>query len=190
MKGIVFTEFLQFVENQHGIEIVDAIIDLADLPSGGAYTSVATYDHSEIVSLVAALSTKTQIATPEIIDTFGQYLGTQFAIKFPQFFEECADFLTFMSAVDSHIHVEVHKLYPDAQLPKIVVLSSDPKKTIVRYRSPRGMHNLAEGLIKGSGTYYGHVIKTTTVMGDDELGQYTDITLRIVGSTNDLDSSG
>ena len=40
MKGIVFTEFLEMVEDQ----------------SGGAYTSVGTYDHNEIFRLVNCLS--------------------------------------------------------------------------------------------------------------------------------------
>ena len=32
MKGIVFTEFLEMVEDQFGLETVDDIIEAADLP--------------------------------------------------------------------------------------------------------------------------------------------------------------
>ena len=55
MKGIVFREFLEMVEEAFGMDVADQIIEESDLPSGGAYTSVATYDHHEILTLVGKL---------------------------------------------------------------------------------------------------------------------------------------
>jgi hypothetical protein len=49
MKGMVFTEFLEMVEAKFSADMVDDIISDSDLPNGGAYTSVGTYDHSELV---------------------------------------------------------------------------------------------------------------------------------------------
>ncbi len=45
MKGVVFTEFIEMVEDQFSADMVDDIIDDAQPPSGGAYTAVGTYDH-------------------------------------------------------------------------------------------------------------------------------------------------
>ena len=56
MKGMIFTEFLEMVENAYGWEVQENIIDAAALPNDGAYTAVGTYDHQELVSLVVALS--------------------------------------------------------------------------------------------------------------------------------------
>jgi hypothetical protein len=39
MKGIVFTAFLEMVEDKFGIEIVDHIISHSDVDSKGVYTS-------------------------------------------------------------------------------------------------------------------------------------------------------
>ena len=39
MKGIVFTEFLDFVADRYGEDTVDDIIDASELPSAGAYTA-------------------------------------------------------------------------------------------------------------------------------------------------------
>ena len=58
MKGIVFREFMQMVEDQFSLETADAIIEASHLASGGSYTSVGTYPHEEMVELV-------QITTPE-----------------------------------------------------------------------------------------------------------------------------
>ena len=54
MKGIVFTEFLEMVEDRFSLDMVDDLIDDCDLPSGGVYTAVGTYSHEEIVALVSA----------------------------------------------------------------------------------------------------------------------------------------
>ena len=44
MKGMVFTELLDMVEDKFGIDMVDSIIEDADLPvSKGVYTAVGTY---------------------------------------------------------------------------------------------------------------------------------------------------
>ena len=56
MKGMVFTEFLEMVEDKFSADMVDDIIDDSAPPSGGAYTAVGTYDHNELVGMVVALS--------------------------------------------------------------------------------------------------------------------------------------
>jgi Haem-NO-binding len=52
MKGVVFTEFIEMVEDRFSPEMADRIIERAKLPSGGAYTTVGTYDHGEMIQLV------------------------------------------------------------------------------------------------------------------------------------------
>ena len=74
MKGIVFREFISMVENEFSIETADEIITASNLKSEGAYTSVGTYPHEEMVELVSHLSAKTNITVPELLRTFGNYL--------------------------------------------------------------------------------------------------------------------
>ncbi len=52
MKGIVFTEFLEMVEEKFSPELADRIVEEAELPSGGVYTTVGTYNHGEMIKLV------------------------------------------------------------------------------------------------------------------------------------------
>ena len=56
LKGVVFTVFLEMLEEQYSADTVDAVLDGVDLPSGGVYTAVGTYSHDEMVALVGALS--------------------------------------------------------------------------------------------------------------------------------------
>ena len=56
MKGIIFTDFLELVEEKFGLEMVDTIIEASELESNGVYTGVGTYSFGEMVQLLGNLS--------------------------------------------------------------------------------------------------------------------------------------
>lgn len=160
MKGIVFSEFNELVETTFGDDMLDDIIDdcSEQLESGGSYTSVGTYDHNELVHLVVALSARTGVPVPDLVKTFGLHLAKVFAEKFPTFFAECDDCFSFYKRIDDHIHVEVKKLYPDAELPKFEYDDSNPNAFILTYSSTRQFADLALGLLEGVAHHYGEQI--------------------------------
>ncbi len=175
MKGIVFTEFLEHVEATFGIVTAEEIIVQSDLPSGGAYTAVGTYDHAEIVQLVTALSGLCGAPPADLIRGFGNYLGKRFSEKFSHFFEEAPTLFDFLDSVEDHIHVEVRKLYPDAALPSIIVTSRGPNEARIRYDSPRQMDDLAVGLIEAAAGYYGDTVDIRRKAASDEDGDFVEI---------------
>jgi hypothetical protein len=150
MKGLVFTEFLGFVRQQHGEDMVDDIIDASDLPSGGAYTAVGTYPHGEMFTLCSALAERTGTTAADLVRSFGDHLSGAFARSHPEFFERAGNLFDFLESIEEHIHVEVRKLYPDAELPTFQVEQRTPTRIVLLYRSPRRMGHLSEGLIQGS----------------------------------------
>jgi len=155
MKGVIFTEFLDMVDEAFSPEMTEQIIEQSDLPSGGAYTAVGTYDHAEIVALATNLSKATGTPVPELTKIFGRHLLGRFATLYPNFFEDVPDVLTFLELVDGFIHVEVRKLYPDAALPRIETERAGDDGLIVTYRSDRHLGDVAEGLIQGAIDYFG-----------------------------------
>ena len=154
MKGIVFTEFLDMVEAKFGYDMVDDLIDTSELDSKGVYTAVGTYHHSEIISLLTNLSTKSQIAPEILLKVFGEYLFDTFLNLHPQFFSAHNDSFSFLESIDSHIHVEVLKLYPDATLPKFITTTNEDGSMSMTYQSERKMASLAEGLINKTLAHY------------------------------------
>lgn len=52
MKGIVFCEFVEMMEQEFSVDLADEIISATNLESGGAYTTVGTYDHSELLAQI------------------------------------------------------------------------------------------------------------------------------------------
>lgn len=149
MKGIVFTEFIDMVESKFGVEIADRIIEDSNLPSGGAYTGVGTYDHGELVTLLGQLARVVGRPAPELLCAYGEHLFARFVVRYPTFFAESRSCFPFLQRIHDHIHVEVRKLYPDAELPTIETLVTNDHQLELIYRSSRPFGDFAEGLIKG-----------------------------------------
>ncbi len=159
MKGVVFTEFLDMVEAKFSPDLVDLIIDESELPSGGAYTAVGTYHHSEMIELLTKLSENVDIEVADLLRSFGRHLFGRFVSRYPQLFSDAKETFDFLDKVDGYIHVEVRKLYPDAQLPSIQCDNPTPDCLQVTYRSARPLANLAEGLIQGCIAHFGEPIE-------------------------------
>lgn len=154
MKGMVFAEFLEMVEEKFSSDMVDRIIDSAALRSGGAYTTVGTYDHREMIELVTCLSRETGIPAPELIRTFGTHMFGRFHLLFPKYFEDVSSTFDFLRRVEDYIHIEVRKLYPEAELPSFTCESPHPHQLSLTYHSSRPFAALAEGLIRGCIAHY------------------------------------
>jgi hypothetical protein len=52
-----------------------------------------------------------------------------------------------LASIENHIHVEVKKIYPDAELPTFEVLEKTKTSLIMIYRSSRAMHHFGLGLM-------------------------------------------
>ncbi len=155
MKGIVFTKFLEMVEQTWSEDFADELIEAVDLPSGGAYTAVGTYPHTEMVSLLVELSARTGVPIPELLRTYGRFLFGQFVTLYPGFFKGTSSSLDFAASIEDVIHVEVRKLYPDAELPSFKVIERTPDRLRLRYQSDRHLGDLAQGLMEACITHFG-----------------------------------
>lgn len=157
MKGIVFTEFIDMVESKFGFDMMDDIIESTNLPSGGIYTAVGTYDHTEMVQLVVALSKRTEIPTAQLLKTYGKHLFVVFTKNYPHFFKNINNAFDFFEQIDHYVHVEVRKLYPDAELPKFNTHRPSNNTLEMLYQSDRRMSDLAYGLIEAAIEHYKEV---------------------------------
>ena len=158
MKGVVFTEFLEMVEDRFSPDMADEIIEECELPSGGVYTAVGTYDHEEMLCLVARLAVKTGSTAPELVCGFGEYLFSRFHAVHPQFSQGIDSSFAFLQRIEDYIHVEVRKLYPEAELPSFECGVPGPGSLRLTYRSRRPFAILAEGLIRGCIKHFGEAV--------------------------------
>ncbi len=154
MKGIVFTEFLEMVEDKFGFEISDDILTNSDLESGGSYTAIGTYENSEMMTLVTALHKKTEIPVSDLLKVYGEHLFSRFRAMYGHFFDNAKDSFSFLESIDQYIHKEVLKLYPDAELPSFTTERTNPNELTMLYQSKRKMSDFAYGLILGCLSYF------------------------------------
>ncbi len=154
MKGIVFTEFLELVEDKFGLAMVDKIIENSDLPSNGVYTSVGTYDFAEMLSLVTNLSNYTDIDVDQLLLVYGEHFFNVLEKSYSSMLEMYSDPIEFLASIENHIHVEVRKIYPDAELPTFRVVEKTADKLVTIYTSSRALHSFGQGLMNSSLVYY------------------------------------
>lgn len=161
VRGIVFTEFLTFVENAHGYVMVDRIINESDLTvSGGAYTTVGNYPFEEMQELLMNTSKLSGKAPDYLLKEFGKHLWGVFVKGYPVFFKGIDDSFKFLSGIDDKIHPEVLKLYPDAELPRFDTIINGSQMELI-YSSSRSMGDFAMGLIESCLQHFGETATVT-----------------------------
>lgn len=154
MKGVIFTEFVEMVEREFSPELADEILTQADLPSGGIYTAVGTYQHTEMLELVSLLSEKTKIPANELTMAFGKQLFTSFTENYSEFFDGVSNAFEFLMQIEDHVHSEVRKLYPEAELPSFETRLVDNDTLEMTYRSRRPFADVALGLMQGCAEHF------------------------------------
>lgn len=147
MKGLIFTEFLELVEDKFGLVMVDKIIQQSELDSGGAYTAVGTYEFSEMLQLVTNLSKNTEIDVDDLFLVYAEHLFAVLVKTHPDLVSHYKDPMNLIASIENHIHVEVQKIYPDAQLPSFELEERTNDKMIIVYKSDKALYMLGKGLM-------------------------------------------
>jgi hypothetical protein len=180
VKGVIFTEFLEMVEDRYSPAMVEEIIEAAELPSGGAYTAVGTYPHQELILLLRALCSKTGEKPAELLNSFGDIMFHNYLRIHGKFFADITNAFDLFAHVENYIHKEVKKLYPDAKPPHFDIECHTPQRFTMVYRSPRPFGDLCEGLIHAVLRHYGETAEVHRT--DLETGPVTCVRFDIVKS--------
>ncbi|MCK6261824.1 heme NO-binding domain-containing protein [Vibrio sp. ZSDE26] len=162
MKGIIFTEFIELVEREFGLDVLDSILE--ESKDSGVYTSVGSYDHKALVSLIVSLSKKTEISGEQLQQVFGKSVFKNLLKTLPAqaTLNRCSNTFQFIRHVEDYIHIEVKKLYPDAKPPSFEFISENETQMVFDYKSARCLSNVCFGLIKGCSDYFNENIEIST----------------------------
>lgn len=148
MKGVVFVELLTMAEEAFGEAVVDDVLDKADLEHGGAYTAVGNYSCEELIKIVEAFSAHSGLSEEVLQRKFGHWMMGFFRTHYTEFFEGKTTSFEMLETVDQEIHVEVLKLYPEAELPKFDTKRTGDGQLEMIYSSPRPLVSFCHGLIE------------------------------------------
>ncbi|WP_163850815.1 heme NO-binding domain-containing protein [Pseudooceanicola aestuarii] len=155
MKGVIFVELIKMAEATFGEKTVDSVLETADLANGGAYTRVGNYPCAELVKIVMAFSAHSGISADALQTKFGHWMMQVFVTHYPEFFVDKPDAFALLESVDQEIHVEVRKLYPDAELPRFDTRRPASNHLEMLYSSPRPLDPFCHGMIEACLEHFG-----------------------------------
>jgi len=154
MRGVIFTEMIEFVEEALGFEVADKMIEKAKLDNGGAFSQGGNYPFTDMVKLLGALSEITGKQPNELLFIFGEHLFSVLVKLYGKDIKEVGSAINFINSVEDYVHVEVKKLYPDADLPKFTTQEIDDNHIVLIYQSEKRLESFAHGLITACGNYF------------------------------------
>jgi len=181
MKGMVFVELLGMAEDALGEEAVDSILDQLDLSTGGAYSSVGNYPCSELMRIVEAVSEVSGLPTDKLQRMFGNWIHGRFVKSYPAFFEDKENVLQMLDAIENEVHVEVRKLYPDAELPSFETEWRGDRAITMRYSSERPLAEFCHGMIEACAAHFGHPAEILVTDRSEEGRNRADFDIRLTG---------
>jgi hypothetical protein len=156
MKGVVFTEYMEFIEDQFGFDVVDDMIEKAGV--SGIYTQAGNYPFEELYQMVVSLSEIVNAPAPALIEAFGKNIFKKLIVIYPKPVQAYSTAFEFIAHIDNVVHPEVKKLYPETELPTFNLESVNETKLVTTYSSTKPLMDLAKGLMEGCAEHYGEDI--------------------------------
>lgn len=162
MKGLVFISFIEFLELRLGVPALEQLLASTELASGGAYTSVGSYEDAEFGVLLGAGCGALGEEAGEVLEEFGVYLFRRLAWEHEDLVGDYTGVIELLRRLDEHIHPAVKAIHPDAEVPEFEVIREEGASIVLEYRSARSLPTLARGLLRGCFEHFGepHVVRT------------------------------
>lgn len=154
MRGVVFTELIEFVEGALGFEVADKMIEMAHLDNNGSFSQGGNYPFSHMQKLLGSLSEITGKNPQELLYIFGEHLFSILVNMYGKNISEIGSSLDFIDSVENYVHVEVKKLYKDTDLPTFTTTYKDDKNLTIIYQSEKRLEAFAHGLMTACGKYF------------------------------------
>ncbi len=152
MKGVVFTEYVEFIEEQFGFDVVDEMIEKSGV--SGVYTQAGNYEFDELFAMISTLAQIVEKPIGTLVEAFAKALFPKLITIYPKPVQNYTNTFDFIAHVDDVVHPEVKKLYPDTELPEFQLVSRTENELVTIYISTKPLMDLARGLMIGCATYY------------------------------------
>jgi hypothetical protein len=157
MRGEIFNELLEFAAESVGSGGTLALTT-REGRCVGRYDGARHYDLDELVHLVDQLATARGESRATVLSHFGAHLFRYFAALYPTFLTQASSAIGLLASIDTYVHGELRKLYPDAEFPAFECRPVPPAGLAMTYRSARPLADLAEGLIRGCIEHFGEPV--------------------------------
>lgn len=158
MKGIIFDLAADVVRADYGDDTWDDLLDAVG--SDGVYTALGSYPDADLVAIIEAAAARLGVSGATATVMVGRQGYQILASRYPRLVADIPDLRTVLASLNTIIHPEVLKLYPDAT-PPTFLLRSDGSDLLMTYVSERSLCRLAEGLTLGAADAFGERVSVT-----------------------------
>ena len=154
MKGVVFNLLESFICEKWGHEKYEEILEMCPLKTREPFVSPGTYPDADLMTIATKTADNLGLSLEDALRAFGHYCFPRLADRVPSLIEGLTDARSFLLSVDSVIHVEVRKLFPEAVTPKFIYEQPAADQLIIHYQSERKLCAFMEGLIDGVAKHF------------------------------------
>ncbi len=137
MKGIIFKAFEDFVVANFGDEFYEQVLDDTPSAAPGVFVGPGTYPDAVLLALVQTAVQRAGISLEQALTAFGRFAFARLAATAPACVSGHAHPISLLQSIDSIIHIEVKKLYPEAVTPRIQVVQLADDRAQLCYHSER-----------------------------------------------------
>ena len=156
----MFTELTEMLEERHSFDLVDRVQLRAGLD--GVWTAVGTYPDDAFYRYVVAACKETEEPPERLIHAFGAHMANRFLRRFPDVFADVTEGFDVFERLESRVHPELAKLWPDARMPRFSPTRT-PDGLEVHYVSERIPPSFALGLVDAMFLAFGPPVVVTSV---------------------------
>lgn len=147
MKGVIFTELIEMIENLMGLKITNEIIEDAGLENQGAYTAAGTYPYQDLVKLMESLSKHSSTSKEKLLWSYGEYLFYRLTEEYAKKLSESPNAFDFIQQLEQIISMEILKYNPRVSQFMVRVIQQDKNTLEVLYDSEKRISQLIEGAL-------------------------------------------
>jgi hypothetical protein len=163
MHGMIFSELENYTEAKHGRGTWNALLRRANLDNR-IYLAVQEYPDSEIISLVMAASSMTELPVSAVLEDFGQFIVPALMRMYGHLLRPEWRAIDVIEHTEGTVHAVVRVQRPGAQPPHLTTQRLSLNEVLLVYTSSRKMCGLAIGIGVGLGQHYGEKIVANQTM--------------------------
>lgn len=155
MKGVVFRMLEEFVIREAGPESWESLLEGTPLQTTEPFVGPGTYPDADFFALVKGAAARLEVPMPTAVRAFGRFCLPRLMSAVPGLTDRYRTPKELLLALDGTIHVEVRKLWRDANPPRFACTDTGPGKLDMEYESSRGLCGFLEGLLDGTADRFG-----------------------------------
>ena len=178
MKGTIFNILEEFICENFGDEAYEELLEkiTPELNEKGPFVGPGTYPDSDFFALVGALLEMKGISPEDGVRALGKYAFKKLLDKLPISVNQFENPKSLILGINGVIHMEVKKLYEDAELPFFEFDELSEKVLVMKYFSSRKLYPFVKGLLDGLAVYMNSPFEQEfrkEGSGKDEYGVFT-----------------